>query len=192
VATHLDASHRVFPPLNLKPCHPQAPPWQDHPSVPHSGRVQRELEAWGDTTFSPNLTARCVVGKEHHFIHRSDALSMMGRCVCSMLPGSLTVAAVPYPYARSVKDMAPPPKNLVGSALSCILCPTRHQNSCRLRVLLFLPLIPSCGGIGHAVSLAEPGYGGSAVTWLGWKPHPCCHFSSRLHFSRVLSERIGA
>ena len=42
VATHLDASHRVFPPLELKPCHPQTPPRQEHPSVPRSGRGRHE------------------------------------------------------------------------------------------------------------------------------------------------------
>src|SRR5713101_245587 len=155
VATHLDASHRVFPPLELKLCSPQAPPWQGHPSVLHSGHVQREEEAWGDRTFSRSLMARCVVGKGHRSIHKSDAANTMGRCVCSMPPGSLTVAAVPY--ARSVKDMAPPPKNHVVSARSCIHCRMWHQKICRLCAFLPLPLIPSCGGIGHAVSLAVPG-----------------------------------
>src|SRR5712691_5711288 len=117
VAPDLDASHRVFPPLTLKPCHPRPRRCQDHPLGPRSGREQREEEAWGDTTFSPRLMARYDVGKGPHCIHRSDAQNTMGRCACSMLPASLTAAAVPY--VRSVKNMAPPPKNLVGSVLSC-------------------------------------------------------------------------
>jgi hypothetical protein len=155
MATHRDASHRVFPPLELKHSHLQIHLQNDSPSsVPRSGRVQRELEAWRDTTFSPRLTARCVVGKAHHSIHRSDAQNMMGRCVWSMPPASLTVARVPY--ALTVKDMAPPRKNRVESARSCIPCQRRSQ-SCRFRAVL--PLVPtrSCGEIGHALSLAVTG-----------------------------------
>src|SRR6266702_4559388 len=63
VAAHLDASHRVFPPLKLKRCSAQILLWQAHPSVLHSGHVLREEEAWGDRTFSRSLMARCVVGK---------------------------------------------------------------------------------------------------------------------------------
>src|SRR6266849_7608916 len=77
--------------------------------------------------------------------------------------------------ASTVKNMAPPPKNLVGSALSCIPCLSLRQKSRRLRALLPLPLIPSCGGIGHALSLAEPGYVGSAATWSPCKLHSFHH-----------------
>src|SRR5258708_11549050 len=97
--------------------------------------------------------AHCVVSKEQHSIHRSDAPNTTEQCACSMLPGSLTVAAVPY--ASIVKDMAHPPKNLVESAQSCIRCRRGCQKSRCLRALLPLPLIPSSGGIGHAASLAE-------------------------------------
>ncbi len=192
MATDLDASHRVFPPLELNRCHPRTPPRQDHPSVPRSGRGQREQEAWGDKTFSPRLTARCVVSKEQRSIHRSDAPNTMGRYACFMLPGLLTVA--PVPYECHVKDMAPPPKNLVVSALSCIPCLGQRQKSSRLQALLPLPLllILSSGVIGHALSLAEPGYGGSGATWSRCKPQPFHHLSRRLRLSRAPSERIGA
>jgi len=155
MAAHLDASHRVFPPLKLNLCAAQILLWQGHPSVLHSGPGLREEEAWGDTTFSRSLMARCVVGKGPRSIHRSDVANTMGRCVCSMLPALLTV--VPAPCARSVKDMAPPPQNRVVSALSCIPCRMWHQKILRLCAFLPLPLIPSCGEIGHAVSLAVPG-----------------------------------
>ena len=161
MATDLDASHRVFPPLELSLCHPRTSLRLDHLSVPRSGRGQRELGAWEDTTFFLRPTARCVVGKEQRSIHRNDALNMMGRCACSMPPVLLTV--VPVPYARSVKNMAPPPNTLVVSALSCIPCLNQCQKSIHLPA--FLPLIPSCGGIGRAVSLAEPGSIGSEATW---------------------------
>src|SRR5450755_4039165 len=120
VATHLDASHRVFPPLTLMPCH-QESPWQEHPSAYHTGHMPREEEALlGERTFSPNLMAPCVVSKGQRSTHRSDVANMTGRYVYCMPPGSLTVA--PAPCAFTVRDMAPPPKNRVGSALSCILC----------------------------------------------------------------------
>src|SRR5258708_952211 len=187
VATDLDASHRVYPPLELNLCHPRTSAWLDHPSVLRNGRVQREQEAWGDKTFSLSLTARCVVGKEPRSIRRNDVPNMMGRCACSMPPGSLTVARVPYAY--TVKDMAHPPKNLVVSALSCIPCLGQRQKSSRLHA--FLPLIPSCGVIGHAVSLAGPGYVGNGATWSPCKPSPLHHLPPRLQLSRALSERIG-
>jgi hypothetical protein len=106
-----------------------------------------------------------------------------------MPPGLLTVA--PVLYECPVKDLAPPPKNLVVSALSCIHCLSQCQKSRRLRAFLPLPLSQSCGVIGHAVSLAEPGYGGSGVIWSQWKLHPFRHLPHRLPLSRVLSERIG-
>jgi hypothetical protein len=113
----------------------------------------------------------------------------MGLCVCSMLPVLLTVARVPY--ACNVKDMAQPPPNLVVSVLSCIHCRNQRQKSSRLHA--FLPLlIQSCGVIGHAVSLAEPGYVGNGATWSQWKSHPFHYLSRRLQLSRVQSERIGA
>src|SRR6266566_4416111 len=73
VATHLDASHRVFPPLKLMSCH-QETLRQEHPSVHHTGHMQREEEALGDKTFSHNL---------------------MGRCACCMPPALLTAAHRP-------------------------------------------------------------------------------------------------
>jgi hypothetical protein len=161
MATDLDASHRVFPPLELTLCRPRTSLRLDHLSVPRSGRVQRESEAWEDTTFFLRPTARCVVRKEQRSIHRNDAPNTMGRCACSMPPGLLT--AVPVPYARAVKNMAPSPKNLVGSALCCIHCLSPRQKS--IHLLAFLPLIPSSGVIGRAVSLAEPGSVGSEATW---------------------------
>jgi hypothetical protein len=188
VAAHLDASHRVFPPLKLKRCSAHIPLWQAHPSVLHSGHVLREEQAWGDRTFSRSLMARCVVGKGLRSIHRSDAANTMRRCVCSMLPAELPVVAVPC--ARSVKDMAPPPKNRVVSARSCIPCRMWHQKIHRL--CAFVPLIPFCGGIGHAVSLAVPGEGGSVAIWFSCKSHPFRHLAARLHhLSGVLSEPIG-
>src|SRR5229473_3063413 len=176
VATDLDASHRVYPPLKLNLCHPRTSRRLDHPSVPRNGREQREQEAWEGKTFFLSLTARCVVGKGQPCIRRNDAPNTMGRCVCSMPPGSLTVA--PVPYASTVKDMASPPKNLVVLVLSCIHCLSQRQKSSRLRAFLSLPLIPSSGVIGHAVSLAEPGYVGNGATWSRWKPH-LFHYLSR-------------
>ena len=52
MAAHLDASHRVFPPLKLNLCAAQILLWQGHPSVLHSGPGLREEEAWG-TRLSP-------------------------------------------------------------------------------------------------------------------------------------------
>src|SRR5450759_2079065 len=72
VATHLDASHRVFPPLKLMSRH-QETPWQEHSSAHHTGHMQRKEEALGDKTFSHNLMVPCVVGKGQHSTHRSDA-----------------------------------------------------------------------------------------------------------------------
>ncbi len=95
----------------------------------------------------------------------------MGQCVCSMPPVLLTVVSVLY--ARSVKNMARPLKNLVVSALCCIHCLSQYQKSIHLPT--FLPLIPSYGVIGRAVSLAEPGYIGSEATWSPWKPRPFHH-----------------
>ena len=48
-------------------------------------------------------------------------------------------------------------KSPVVSALSCIPCRMWHQKIRRLCAFLSLPLIPSCGGIGHEVLLAVPG-----------------------------------
>ena len=88
-------------------------------------------------------------------------MNTMGRCVWSMQPGLLTVARVPY--ASTVKDTAPPPKNLAESVRSCIHCPMEHQKSRPLRAFLSLPLIPSCGVIGHVASRAAPGWDGYVV-----------------------------
>ena len=112
---------------------------------------------------------------------------MMGQYACSMPPASLTVALVPY--ASTVKDMVPSPKNLAVSALSCIPCRRWYQKSSRLRA--FLPLIPSFGVIGHAVSLAARGYDGNGATWSRWKSRPFHCPAHRLRLSRVLSVRIG-
>jgi hypothetical protein len=40
MATHRDASHLHFPPLELKRSHLQTHPRQDHSSVPRSGHVR--------------------------------------------------------------------------------------------------------------------------------------------------------
>ncbi len=190
MATHLDASHRVCPPLTLNLSHPRTSRQLDHPSVPRSGRERREQEAWQDRTFSLSLTARCAVGKEHPCIRRNDAPNTMGRYVCSMPPASLTVA--PVPCASTVKGMAPPPKNLVVSALSCIHCLDQRQKRRCFQALRPLLLIPSCGVIGHALSLAEPGYGGNGATWSRCKPQPFHPPSPRLCLSHALNEPIGA
>jgi hypothetical protein len=121
--------------------------------------MPHEEEVWGAKILPSRLMARCIASKEQRSIHRSDAPNMMGRYACSMLPGLLTV-----PYASTVKDMVPSPKNLAVSARSCIPCRRGYQKSSRLRAFLLLPLIPSCGVIGHAVSRAAPGYGGNAAT----------------------------
>ena len=151
--------------------------------------MQREEEALGDKTFSHNLMAPCVVLKGPHSTHRSDAPNMMGRYACSMLPGSLTVALVPY--ASTVKDMVPSPKNLAVSALSCIPCRRGYQKSSRLRAFLPLPLIPSCGVIGHEVLRAARGYDGNGATWSRWKLRPFHCLPHRLRLSRVQSVRTG-
>lgn len=88
-------------------------------------------------------------------MRRNAVLNTMGQYASSMPPVSLTVE--PVPYARSVKHMVPPPKNLVVSVLSCIPCLRALPKSSRLRAFLPLPPIPFSGEIGHAVSLAEPG-----------------------------------
>ncbi len=75
-------------------------------------------------------------------------------------------------------------------ALSCIHCLNQRQMSGRLPT--FLPLIPYCGEIGHALSLAELGYEGLRATWSACEPYPFHYLPPRLQFSRVHSERIGA
>lgn len=190
MAAHLDASHRVFPPLELKLCCLQSLPRQEHPSVLHAGHMQHEKAVWGERTFSRKLMAHCVAGKGPRSIRKSDAANTMQRCVWSTPPASLTVVVVPY--AHSVKDMAPPPKNHVVSARSCIPCPPSYQKSSRLRAVVSLLLIPSFGGIGHALSLAAPGSIGSAVIWSRCTSHPSRHLWACLHrLSRVPSVRIG-
>ena len=109
-----------FPPPHTEALPSPDPPQQEYPLVLRTGPMQREEEALGGMTFSHNLTARCVVSTGPRFIHRSDAPNTMGRCACSMPPALLTVA--PAPSASAVKGMAPSPKNLVGSVLSCIRC----------------------------------------------------------------------
>ncbi len=104
MATNLDASHRVGPPLKLNLCHPRTSRRLDHPLVPRNGREQREQEAWQGKTFSLSLMARCVVGKGQPCIRRNDAPNTMGRCVCSMPLGSLTVAPVPYASTASASS----------------------------------------------------------------------------------------
>jgi hypothetical protein len=187
VATHRDASHRVFPPLTLMSCHQETPRWQDHPLVHHTGHTQREREALGDRTFSHKRMAPCVVGKGPPSPHRSDAANRTGRCVCCMPPASLTAARVPC--ACHVKAMAPPPKNRVGSVPSCILCHRWSQKNCHLRV--FVPPILSFGVIGRALSLAARGYNGNAATWSRWKRCPFHRFARHLRLSRGQSVRIG-
>jgi hypothetical protein len=95
MATDLDASHRVCPPLTLNRCYPRTSSQLDHPSVPRNGREQREQEAWQGKTFSISRMARCAAGKGLPSIRRNDAPNTMGRSVCSMLPASPTVAPVP-------------------------------------------------------------------------------------------------
>ena len=189
MATHLDASHRVFPPLTLKPCYLRTSPRQDHPLVRRTGHMPHEEEVWGEKIFSHNLTARCIASKGPRSIHRSDDPNMMGRCACSMPPASLTVA--PVPCASTVKDMAPPLKNLAVSARSCIRYRRWYQKSRHLRTFLPLPLIPSFGVIGHAVSRAVRGYTGNGATWSPWKVRPFHYLPHRLRLSRVQSVRIG-
>ena len=105
-----------------------------------------------------------------------------------MLRALLTVA--PAPYATPVKDMVRPRKNLVVSVLSCIHYLSQCQKSIRLPALL--PFIPSCGGIGHALSLVKPGSVGSEATWSPWRLHPFHRLPRRLLFSLAQSEPIGA
>jgi hypothetical protein len=163
VATDLDASHRVCPPLTLKRCLRRTSSELDHPSVPRNGREQHEQETWQGKTFSLNRMARCAASKGPRSIHRNDAPNTMGQSVCSMPPASPTVA--PVPCACNVKGMAPLPKNLVVSAPFCIHCLGQRQQRRCAQAFLSRLLIPSCGGIGHALNLAEPGSSGSARTW---------------------------
>jgi hypothetical protein len=188
VAPDLDAPHRICPPLTLKRGQLQTAPQLGPPSVPRSGRAQREQAAWEGTTFFFSRMARYGVGMGPPSIRRNDAPNTMGPCGCSMPPASRTAA--PVPYASPVKAMAPPPTNHVGSALSCIPCLSQRQKRRHLRALLLR--IPSCGGIGHALSHAAPGYAGNGTTWSRWKHHPVHHRPPRLHRSRVLCARIGA
>jgi hypothetical protein len=71
--------------------------------------------------------ARCVVGKAPRSIRRSDAPNTMERCVCSMLPASLTVAPglLPYPMPRTW--------HLHQKPSSCQRCPTSPASACGRR-----------------------------------------------------------
>jgi hypothetical protein len=55
-----------------------------------------------------------------------------------------------------------PRSEYLQDALSCIHCLNQRQKTSRLHA--FLPLIPSCGEIGHALSLAELGTARSQCT----------------------------
>src|SRR5260370_37309469 len=114
--------------------------------------MQREKEALGDMTFShaPFGTPRCRQGAtlypqerrpEHDGTVRVLYAARIADC------RSWTAAASP------VKNMAPPPKNLVASALSCIPCLCLRQSSSSLRALLHLPLYPFCAVFGIRPSL---------------------------------------
>ena len=176
------------------PPHPEARLSPDRSSAgpafgpPQWARASASRKPGRATTFFLSQMARCGVGTGPPCIRRNDAPSMMGRCACFMPPASLTVA--PVPCASTVKDMASRLKNRVGSALSCIPCHSQRQNTLRLPVCLLR--IPSCGGIGPALSRAAPGYGGSAATWSRWKPCPFPHLPPRLHRSHARCARIGA
>jgi hypothetical protein len=54
----------ISPPSILSPCCLQSLPQQEHPSVLHAGRTQREKEAWEERTFSQSRMEHCVVVKE--------------------------------------------------------------------------------------------------------------------------------
>ncbi len=190
MATDLDASHRVFPPLKLKPCHPPTSPRQDRLIAPPQWAHAARKGSLGGHDFlpQPDGTLRCRQGAtlypqerrpEHDGTVRVLYAARIADC------RSWTAAA------STVKDMAPPPKNLVVSALSCIPCRRWYQKSSRLRAFLPLPLIPSFGVIGHAVSRAARGYDGNGATWSRWKLRPFHCLPHRLRLSRVQSVRTG-
>src|SRR5258708_35927917 len=132
--------------------------------------MQREKEALGDITFSHNLMAPCVVGKGQRSIHRSDAPNMMGRCACSMPPGSLSVALglLPHPLSRTW--------HLHQKTSSCQRCPASPAADGTRRAAafaLFCPC-PSSRPLGGLVTLSAaprvdtmatepPGHGGGCV-----------------------------
>ena len=99
---------------------------------------------------------------------RNAVLNTMGQYASSKPPVSLTVE--PVPYARSVKHMVPPPKNLVVSVLSCIPCLPALPKS-RLRAFLPRPPSPSLGRLVtrssspslDRMATKSPGYGESAI-----------------------------
>jgi hypothetical protein len=146
-----------FPPLTLTSCHQETPRWQDHPSVHHTGHTQREEEALGGRTFSHNLMGPCVVNKGPHSIHRSDAPNMMGRYACSMPPGLLTVAVVPYAFA--VKGMAPPPAK--PRRVSAVLHPLPQMTS--------EELLPSCFSAPHPVLWGDWPRTQPRRAWIQWQ-----------------------
>jgi hypothetical protein len=64
VAAHLDASHRVFPPLELNPSHPRTPPRQDHLIAPPQWARAARVGSLGGQDFLPQAdgTLRCRQG----------------------------------------------------------------------------------------------------------------------------------
>src|SRR5260221_12139790 len=64
VATDLDASHRVFPPLKLKPCHPPTSPRQDRLIAPPQWAHAARKGSLGGHDFlpQPDGTLRCRQG----------------------------------------------------------------------------------------------------------------------------------
>ena len=80
VATDLDASHRVCPPLTLNRCHLRtaSADWAILRS-PAVGACSASRKPGRDRTFFLRLMARCVVGKGPRSIRRNDAPNTMGR-----------------------------------------------------------------------------------------------------------------
>jgi hypothetical protein len=103
---------------------------------------------------------------ECRFWHR---VSGSGQCVkikmtrdpgCTQLPARSALSR--FLTALDKASVEAPLSEYLQDALSCIHCLNQRQKTSRLHA--FLPLIPSCGEIGHALSLAELGTARSQCT----------------------------
>jgi hypothetical protein len=139
MATHLDASHRVFPPLKLNLCHPQTPPRQDHLIAPPQWARAARVGSLGGQDFLPQAdgTLRCQQGAplypqerrpEHDGTVRVLYAARIADCRCCPLRmhcqghGTSTkkprrVSAVLHPLPKMAPEEPP---------LSCLPVPASH------------------------------------------------------------------
>ncbi len=139
MATDLDASHRVFPPLTLKPCHPRTPARQDHLIAPPQWARAARVGSLGGQDFLPlsDGTLRCPQGAtlspqerrpEHDGTVRVLYAARIADCRCCPLrircqgQGTSTkkprrVSAVLHPLPKRAPEELPP---------SCLSAPASH------------------------------------------------------------------